>query len=96
MSERDDATNNIQEAAERFQRDMQLEDELVPRELRQPEGGLVNHQGESRSTEGIEPGSSGYLGAVDTEVTPTATPVPGRGGDPESDIDPADETPGGG
>lgn len=90
-----DATADLQEAAERLERDQNLEAELVPDELVRPDGGLVDHQGTVRSAEGVKPGSTGYLGALDTEVTPTQTPVPGKGGDPDADRDPAQETPGG-
>ena len=60
----------------------------------------VSHDGSVRSGADVRPGTSGHLGAVDTEVTPIMPPVRGPAdlvGDEESDnsIDPADEiTPG--
>ena len=96
MSEEDtNATTDLQDAVVRLEEDQELDDELIPDELARPEGGLVDHQGTVRSAKGVEPGSSGHLGAFDTEVTPTSTPVPGKGGDPDADRNPADETPGG-
>ncbi|HEX2864181.1 MAG TPA: hypothetical protein VHN99_06410 [Deinococcales bacterium] len=54
----------------------------------------VTHDGTARTGEGVQPGDTGQLGAVDTETTPTHGPVPGGSGDPAG-TDPAKETPGG-
>lgn len=59
-----------------------------------PEG-LTDKDGEAVSAEGITPGDTSHLGAVETDVTATATPVPGGGGNPDAPTSPADETPGG-
>ncbi len=61
----------------------------------------ISHDGSVRSGAGVEPGTSGHLGAVDTEVTPIMPIMRGPSdlvGEEESGddlIDPADEiTPG--
>lgn len=95
MSDEDKTTTDLEQAVVRLEDDQDLQDEIVPDKLARPEDGLVNHEGTVRSAKGVEPGTSGHLGAFDTEVTPTSTPVPGKGGDPDADRDPTDETPGG-
>lgn len=54
----------------------------------------VSHDGAARSGQGVKPGDTGHLGALDTENTPTRDPPPGDSGDP-SGGDPTKETPGG-
>lgn len=65
----------------------------VPEEAKHPAD--IDKDGDAASTKGVKPGDTSHFGAVETDVADTGTPVPGAGGDPNSPIDPANETPGG-
>ena len=75
--------------------------ETQPADVReQLDQDLISHEGTRRSGDESGEAHSGYMGAVETEVTPVMPPVRGPDdlvsqGDGDDDIDPADElTPG--